>query len=65
MNTPWLVAMVDGNKKDATEHYPAVDLVVTDGQNQATQNRVSDVVKALSRAGITVFSDRPRCRLRH
>jgi ribose transport system substrate-binding protein len=53
MNHPWRVAMVDGNKKYATEHYPDVDLVVTDGQNQATK-QVSDVESLLSR-GIKVL----------
>src|SRR6201993_3859454 len=53
MNHPWRVAMVDGNKKYATEHYPDVDLVVTDGQNQATK-QVSDVESLISR-GIKVL----------
>lgn len=42
MNHPWRVAMVDGNKAYAAEHYPNVELVVTDGQNQATK-QVADV----------------------
>jgi ribose transport system substrate-binding protein len=53
MNHPWRVAMVDGNKKYATEHCPDVDLVVTDGQNQATK-QVSDVESLISR-GIKVL----------
>jgi ribose transport system substrate-binding protein len=53
MNHPWRVAMVDGNKKYAAEHYPDVDLVVTDGQNQATK-QVSDVESLISR-GIKVL----------
>jgi ribose transport system substrate-binding protein len=53
MNHPWRVAMVDGNKKYAAEHYPDVDLVITDGQNQATK-QVSDVESLISR-GIKVL----------
>ena len=53
MNHPWRVAMVEGNKKFCAEHYPNVDLVVTDGQNQATK-QVSDVESLMSR-GIKVL----------
>jgi ribose transport system substrate-binding protein len=53
MNHPWRVAMVDGNKKYAAENYPEVDLVVTDGQNQATK-QVSDVESLMAR-GIQVL----------
>jgi ribose transport system substrate-binding protein len=53
MNHPWRVAMVDGNKKYAAEHYPNVSLVITDGQNQATK-QVSDVESLMSR-GIKVL----------
>src|SRR5690349_18442219 len=42
MNSTWRVAMLEGNKKYAAEHYPEVELIVTDGQNQATK-QVSDV----------------------
>ena len=42
MNSTWRVAMVEGNKKYAAEHYPDVELIVTDGQNQATK-QISDV----------------------
>lgn len=42
MNHPWRVAMVEGNKKYAEEHFPDVDLVVTDGQGDASK-QVSDV----------------------
>ena len=34
--------MVEGNKKYAAEHYPDVELIVADGQNQAAK-QVSDV----------------------
>src|SRR6516162_1515564 len=53
MNHPWRVAMVDGNKKYATEKYPDIDLVITDGQNQATK-QVSDVESLMTR-GIKVL----------
>jgi ribose transport system substrate-binding protein len=53
MNHPWRVAMVDGNKKYAAEHYADVDLVITDGQNQATK-QVSDVENLMAR-GIKVL----------
>jgi ribose transport system substrate-binding protein len=53
MNHPWRVAMVDGNKKFAAEHYADITLVVTDGQNQATK-QVSDVENLMAR-GIKVL----------
>jgi ribose transport system substrate-binding protein len=53
MNHPWRVAMVDGNKKYAAEHCPDINLVVTDGQNQATK-QVSDVESLMAR-GIKVL----------
>jgi ribose transport system substrate-binding protein len=53
MNHPWRVAMVEGNKKYEAEHYPDVDLVITDGQNQATK-QVSDVESLMAR-GIKVL----------
>src|SRR5260370_20848384 len=53
MNHPWRVAMVEGNKKYAAEHYPDVDLVITDGQNQATK-QVGDVESLMAR-GIKVL----------
>ena len=53
MNSTWRVAMLEGNKKYAAEHYPEVELIVTDGQNQATK-QVSDV-KSLITQGIKVL----------
>src|SRR5260221_8316925 len=53
MNHPWRVAMVDGNKKYAAEHYADITLVVTDGQNQATKQG-SDVENLMAR-GIKVL----------
>jgi len=48
MNHPWRVAMVEGNQEYAAEHYPNVELVVTDGQNQASK-QVSDVESLIVR----------------
>ena len=48
MNHPWRVAMVEGNQKYAAENYPNVELVVTDGQNQAAK-QVSDVESLIVR----------------
>lgn len=48
MNHPWRVSMVEGNKKYAEENYPNVELVITDGQNQASK-QVSDVESLLVR----------------
>ena len=53
MNHPWRVAMVAGNEKYAAEHFPDVDLIVTDGQNSATK-QVSDVESLMTR-GIKVL----------
>ena len=48
MNHPWRVAMVEGNQQYAAENFPNVELVVTDGQNQASK-QVSDVESLLVR----------------
>src|SRR6516225_10482493 len=48
MNSAWRVAMWDGNKKYAAEHYPDVDLIFTDGQNQAAK-QISDVSSLMAR----------------
>jgi ribose transport system substrate-binding protein len=53
MNSAWRVAMSEGNKKYASEHYPEVELAFTDGQNQAAK-QVSDVESLMSR-GIKVL----------
>ena len=53
MNSAWRVAMSEGNKKYASEHYPEVELAFTDGQNQAAR-QISDVESLLSR-GIKVL----------
>ena len=53
MNSAWRVAMWDGNQKYAAEHYPDVDLIFTDGQNQAAK-QISDVSSLLAR-GIKVL----------
>jgi ribose transport system substrate-binding protein len=53
MNSAWRVAMLEGNKKYAAEHYPDVELVITDGQNQASQ-QISDV-ESLIKQGIKVL----------
>lgn len=53
MNSTWRVAMVEGNKKYVTEHYPDVELVVTDGQNESAK-QVSDVGSLMAR-GIKVL----------
>ena len=45
--------MWDGNQKYAAEHYPDVDLIFTDGQNQAAK-QISDVSSLLAR-GIKVL----------
>ena len=50
MNSTWRVAMTEGNKKYAAEHYPEVELIVTDGQNEASK-QVSDV-KSLMAQGL-------------
>jgi ribose transport system substrate-binding protein len=53
MNSQWRVAMTEGNKKYAEEHYPDVELVITDGQNQASQ-QINDV-GSLMKQGIKVL----------
>ncbi|MBV8375829.1 MAG: substrate-binding domain-containing protein, partial [Verrucomicrobia bacterium] len=53
MNSTWRVAMLEGNKKYAAEHFPDVELMVTDGQNQAGK-QVSDV-RSLMTQGIKVL----------
>lgn len=53
MNSTWRVAMLEGNQKYAAEHYPEVELVVTDGQNKAGK-QISDV-KSLMTRGIKVL----------
>lgn len=57
MNHPWRVAMVEGNKKYAAEHYPDVDLIVTDGNNDAAK-QVADV-ESLIAQGIKVLMISP------
>lgn len=42
LNHPWRVAMVEGNKKYAAENLKDVELIVTDGQNNATK-QTSDI----------------------
>jgi ribose transport system substrate-binding protein len=53
MNSTWRVAMVEGNKNYVAEHCPDVELVVTDGQNQAAK-QVSDVGSLMAQ-GIKVL----------
>jgi ribose transport system substrate-binding protein len=53
MDSTWRVAMLEGNQKYAAEHYPDVELDVTDGQNQAAK-QISDVKDLLAR-GIKVL----------
>src|SRR6516162_8290342 len=53
MNSTWRVAMTEGNKNYAAEHYPDVELLFTDGQNQAAK-QISDVGNLMSR-GIKVL----------
>jgi len=48
MNSTWRVAMTEGNKNYAAEHYPDVELLFTDGQNQAAK-QISDVESLMSR----------------
>jgi ribose transport system substrate-binding protein len=48
MNSTWRVAMVEGNRKYAAEHYPDVELIFTDGQNQAAR-QISDVKSLMTR----------------
>ena len=53
MNSAWRVAMTEGNKSYAAEHYPDAELLFTDGQNQAAK-QIGDVGSLLSR-GIKVL----------
>lgn len=48
MNHPWRVAMVEGNKKYAAANLPDVELIVTDGQNNATK-QASDIDDLIAR----------------
>jgi ribose transport system substrate-binding protein len=57
LNHPWRVAMVDGNKKYAEEHYKDVELVVTDGQNDSAK-QVADVESLIAR-GVNVLMISP------
>ena len=57
MNHPWRVAMVEGNKKYAAEHYPDVELIITDGNNDAAK-QVTDV-ESLMAQGIQVLMISP------
>lgn len=53
MNHPWRIAMVEVNEKYATEHYPDLDIIVTDGNNDAAK-QVADVESLLTQ-GIKVL----------
>ncbi|MBN9249575.1 MAG: substrate-binding domain-containing protein [Mesorhizobium sp.] len=57
LNHPWRVAMVEGNKKYAEEHYKDVELVVTDGQNDSAK-QVADVESLIAR-GVKVLMISP------
>jgi len=57
LNHPWRVAMVDGNKKYAEEHYKDVELVITDGQNDSAK-QVADVESLIAR-GVKVLMISP------
>ena len=57
MNHPWRVAMVEGNKKYTAEHYPDVDLIITDGNNDASK-QVADVENLIAQ-GIKVLMISP------
>ncbi|RRH91828.1 ribose ABC transporter substrate-binding protein [Mesorhizobium tamadayense] len=57
MNHPWRVAMVEGNKKYAAEHYRDVDFIVTDGNNDASK-QVADVENLIAQ-GIKVLMISP------
>lgn len=48
INHPWRVAQVEGSKKWAKENAPDTELIVTDGQNNATK-QVSDVEDLIAR----------------
>ncbi|MGI0524760.1 substrate-binding domain-containing protein [Rhizobium giardinii] len=53
MNHPWRIAMVEVNKKFAAENYPEIELIVTDGNNDASK-QVADV-ESLVAQGIKVL----------
>lgn len=53
MNHPWRIAMVEVNKKFAAENYPEIELIVTDGNNDASK-QVADV-ESLVAQGINVL----------
>ncbi|MEI2302387.1 substrate-binding domain-containing protein [Ensifer sp. MJa1] len=53
MNHPWRIAMVEVNKKYAAENYPDLDILVTDGNNDAAK-QVADVESLLTQ-GIKVL----------
>src|SRR3712207_6754298 len=57
MNHPWRVAMVEGNKRYAAEHYPDVDLIITDGNNDASKQMAD--VETLIAQGIKVLMISP------
>jgi ribose transport system substrate-binding protein len=53
MNHPWRVAMVEVNKKFAAENFPDIEIIVTDGNNDASK-QVADVESLLAQ-GIQVL----------
>lgn len=53
MNHPWRIAMVDVNKKYAAQNFPDIDVIVTDGNNDAAK-QVADVESLMSQ-GIKVL----------
>ncbi len=53
MNHPWRVAMVEGNRKYAEENLKEVELIITDGNNDAAK-QVTDVESLLAQ-GIQVL----------
>ena len=57
MNHPWRVAMVEGNKKYAAEHYPDVNLIITDGNNDASKQMAD--VESLIAQGVKVLMISP------
>jgi ribose transport system substrate-binding protein len=57
MNHPWRVAMVEANKKYAAEHFPDVDLIITDGNNDASKQMAD--VESLMAQGIKVLMISP------
>lgn len=56
MNHPWRIAMVEVNKKFAAENYPEIELIVTDGNNDASK-QVADVESLVAqRINVLVIS---------